>query len=87
MVTIIEKQKDMIAQLRNIDGMLRVNQGIPAQVLLSKPVVLLDARSRLAPFHVEFIDSVEVGSLSSILRASEPYAAYTGFDRCSEDSV
>ncbi|CAF9941097.1 MAG: hypothetical protein ALECFALPRED_008993 [Alectoria fallacina] len=48
-----------MAQLRNINVIVRVNKEVPAQVLLSKPVVLLDARGRYAPFHLEVIDSAE----------------------------
>ncbi len=50
----------MLAELRDIATIVKVSQTIPAQVLLSKPVVLLDARGRCAPFHLEFIDSAEV---------------------------
>lgn len=56
----------MLAKLDDIASMLRTNQGMPAQVLLSTPVVLLDARGRCAPFHLEFIDSAEVCSPFSI---------------------
>ena len=50
----------MQAKLDDIASMLRINQAIPAQVLLSAPVVLLDARGRCTPFNLEFIDSAEV---------------------------
>ena len=50
----------MLATLRDIASMARLSQTIPAQVLLSTPVVFLDARGRCAPFHLEFIDCSEV---------------------------
>ena len=50
----------MLAELRDIATMMRVSQAIPAQVLFSTPVILLDARGRCAPFHLEFIDCAEV---------------------------
>ena len=52
--------KKMMSELRNFNVMVRMNQEIPAQVLFSKPVVLLDARGRYASFQLEFIDSAEV---------------------------
>ena len=77
----------MMAQLRNMSIMARVNQEVPAQVLLSKPVVLLDARGRYAPFHLEFIESAEVYASSSRFRSSATYVAHAGFHRRPEDSV
>ena len=56
----IKNQQQMMAELRDLNVMVRMNQEIPAQVLFSKPVVLLDARGRYAPFQLEFIDSAEV---------------------------
>ncbi|KAL9135056.1 MAG: hypothetical protein Q9175_003762 [Cornicularia normoerica] len=57
--TLIQNQNEMLAELRDIATVARVSQAIPAQVLLSTPVILLDARGRSAPFHLEFIDSSE----------------------------
>lgn len=37
---------------------LRTQRFIPSQVLLQQPVILHDALGRIAPFHLEFIDSV-----------------------------
>jgi hypothetical protein len=37
---------------------LRCQNYLPSHVLLQQPVVLHDALSRIAPFHLEFIDSV-----------------------------
>ena len=56
----IQNQRDMLVELRELATMVKVTQAIPAQVLLSAPVILLDALGRRAPFHLEFIDSAEV---------------------------
>ena len=50
----------MLAQLHDMITIFKVNQALPAQVLLSSPVVFLDARGRCARFHLEFIDTAEV---------------------------
>ncbi|CAD6571375.1 MAG: hypothetical protein ASARMPRED_004482 [Alectoria sarmentosa] len=57
--TLKQNRQMMQAKLDDIASMLRINQAIPAQVLLSAPVVLLDARGRCTPFNLEFIDSAE----------------------------
>ncbi|KAM0801690.1 hypothetical protein BDR22DRAFT_156623 [Usnea florida] len=59
MLAIIENQQQLMGQLRDIELMIRVNQDVPPQVLLSKPVVLLDACGRYTPFHLELIDTAE----------------------------
>lgn len=38
---------------------LELEKQIPPQVLLQRPVVLLDACGKMAPFHLEFINSME----------------------------
>ena len=73
MPTIIENQQQLMGKLRDIELMIRVNQEVPAQVLLSKPVILLDARGRYAPFHLEFIDTAEVNSLFITTHSSATY--------------
>ena len=57
---IIKTQQQMLAKFDEILTVIEMDKEIPAQVLLSKPVILLDARGRSAPFHLEFIDSTEV---------------------------
>ena len=56
----IQNQRDMLIEFRGLATMVKVTQAIPAQVLLSTPVILLDALGRRAPFHLEFVDSAEV---------------------------
>ena len=71
--TLIQNQKEMLATLRDIASMARVSQAIPPQVLLSAPVVLLDARGRYAPFHLEFIDFSEACDALFIIQSSLLY--------------
>ena len=42
---------------------------IPPQVLLSKPAILHDARGRLLPFHLDFINSADVSILIQVQSA------------------
>ena len=62
-----------MGKLRDIELMIRVNQEVPAQVILSKPVILLDARGRYAPFHLEFIDTAEVSASFITIHSSATY--------------
>ena len=73
MLTLIANQQQLMGQLQCIDLMIRVNQEVPAQVLLSKPVILLDARGRYAPFHLEFIDTAEVSASFITIHFSATY--------------
>lgn len=87
MPTIIKNQQQLMGKLRDIELMLTMNQEVPAQVLLSKPVILLDARGRYAPFHLEFIDTAEVTAISITIHSSATYLVYIGFHRRLEDSI
>lgn len=49
----------MASDLRQIKGMMQVQVHIPPQVLLSKPVTLLDACGKVSAFHLDFINSAE----------------------------
>ena len=53
-------QQQMLAKLRDIDIVIRRDKEIPAQVLFSEPVVLLDARGQFLPFHLETVISANV---------------------------
>ena len=46
---------------QNIYAAIKANKEIPPQVLLSKPAILHDARGRTFHFHLDFINSAEVG--------------------------
>lgn len=71
----------MLAELRDLTTIVRTSQAVPAQVLLSTPVVLLDACGRCAPFHLEFIDSSEVRALICMgeIRLHRSNTSITGF--------
>ena len=62
----IKSQQQTLREVQKLKNMFRDSQEIPPQVLLSTPVVLLDACGRIAPFHLEFIDSAEVSNLPFI---------------------
>ena len=57
---VIERLQQMMEFLRTIYDVIKVDKEIPAQVLHSKPVILHDARGRIFPFHLDFIDSADV---------------------------
>ena len=62
----IKSLQQALGEIQELTIMLRDSQEIPPQVLLSSPVVLLDACGRIAPFHLEFIDSAEVSVVLSL---------------------
>ena len=61
---IFKSQQQTLSEIQQSRAMFRDSQEIPPQVLLSTPVVLLDACGRIAPFHLDFIDSAEVSAFS-----------------------
>ena len=50
-----------------LQSMLHLQQELPPQVTLQKPVILLDACGKVAPFHLDFITSVD--ALQGALKA------------------
>lgn len=53
------QNKELMRSVQELNRMLKVQTAIPPQVLLQKPVILLDAFGKIAPFHLDFIDSME----------------------------
>jgi hypothetical protein len=53
-----QKLEQLVQQVE-YQNTLQLQQHMPAQVLLQRPVVLLDACGRAAPFHLDFINSKE----------------------------
>ena len=49
----------LVNHILDVKKYLRIQRQVPPQVLLQQPVILNDALGRIAPFHLEFIDSVE----------------------------
>lgn len=45
--------------LQHLETLQKIQENLPAQVLLQKPVMFLDALDRLAPIHLEWINSQE----------------------------
>ena len=54
-----ECNRSLVKEVVQLQNMMQLQHEIPAQVLLQKPVLLLDACGRMAPFHLEFINSKE----------------------------
>ena len=48
----------LLQHVLEVKNSLHTQRVLPSQVLLQQPVVLHDALGRIAPFHLEFIDSV-----------------------------
>lgn len=53
------QNKELVRSVQELNRMLKVQTALPPQVLLQKPVILLDAFGKIAPFHLDFIDSME----------------------------
>lgn len=56
---LMQQNKQLMKSVRDLQRMLQIQMTVPPQVLLQQPVILLDAFGKLAPFHLEFIDSLE----------------------------
>lgn len=56
---LMQQNKELMRNVRDLHRMLQMHMAIPPQVLLQQPVILLDAFGKIAPFHLEFIDSLE----------------------------
>lgn len=62
----LKEKKDLQVHLTEIKTMIQVQQELPSQVLLRRPVVLIDAfEGNRLPFHLEFINCFE--ALFSVL--------------------
>jgi hypothetical protein len=69
---LITQNKTLEVQLVEVKTIIQVQQEIPPQVMLRRPVILIDAfeENRL-PFHLEFIDSFEALSAVLLVRFKE----------------
>lgn len=56
---LMHQNKELMRNLQQVNQMLRTQMSIPPQILLQPPVILLDAFGKIAPFHLDFIDSLE----------------------------
>lgn len=57
---LMQQNTQLIRSVQDLQRMMQIQMTIPPQVLLQQPVILLDAFGKLAPFHLEFIDSLEI---------------------------
>lgn len=75
-----ESMKDLATQNRSLllelKATIQLQRELPPQVLLQKPVILHDPLGRSAPFHIEFINSVD--ALMAVLKVR---FEHVGFER------
>lgn len=53
------QDKELVRGVHELNQMLKLQMAIPPHVLLQQPVILLDAFGKTAPFHLDFVDSME----------------------------
>lgn len=63
---LMRQNQELMKNIQDLNRMLQMQISIPPQVLLQQPVILLDAFGKIAPFHLEFIDSLE--SFSAVFK-------------------
>ncbi|KMU91884.1 hypothetical protein CIHG_09736 [Coccidioides immitis H538.4] len=56
---LLTQNRQLQQSLDDIRHLVRLQTEIPPQVTLQKPVILLDAFGKTAPFHLDFIDSLD----------------------------
>ena len=56
---IIQQNKQLLHSIEDLRSMSQTQSAVPPQVLLQQPVILLDPFGKIAPFHMDFIDSSE----------------------------
>ena len=64
--TLMRQNMELMRNVQDLHRMLQMQMTIPPQVLLQQPVILLDAFGKVAPFHLDFIDSLE--SFTAVLK-------------------
>ncbi|KAI9766819.1 MAG: hypothetical protein M1840_006295 [Geoglossum simile] len=79
-IELLHQQKDSLLRfVQNMESMLQTQKSIPPQVELQRPVTLLDACGRLAPFHLDFINSAE--AFIAVLRVRFKHAGLEKIER------
>ena len=63
---LMRQNQELMRNIQDLNRLLQMQISIPPQVLLQQPVILLDAFGKIAPFHLEFIDSLE--SFSAVFK-------------------
>ena len=56
---VMQQNRELLQTVRDMQNMLQVQARVPPQILLQQPVTLLDPFGKVAPFHLDFIDSSE----------------------------
>ena len=56
---LMHQNKELMQSVHELGRMVQVQKAIPPQVALQQPVVLLDCFGNRAPFHLDFIDSLD----------------------------
>lgn len=56
---LVHQNKELMQSVQDLGRVLQMQQAIPPQVLLEQPVVLLDCFGTKAPFHLEFVNSLD----------------------------
>ena len=57
--TLVKLVPELLQEVALMRKQVQLHTGMPAQVLLQNPVIMLDACGKIAPFHLEFITSAE----------------------------
>jgi hypothetical protein len=78
----LRQQFDWSVQaFEQVRSMLQAQQEVPHQIMLSQPVVLLDACGRVAPFHLEFVNSLEAFVAIMIIRFEKAGISQEGLQK------
>jgi hypothetical protein len=78
----LKRQNDRSLQgFQQLWSMLQIQQEVPPRVMLQQPVILLDACGRIAPFHLEFIDSLDAFVAVMLIRFKEPGISEEGLQK------
>ncbi|KAL8827615.1 MAG: hypothetical protein Q9191_003078 [Dirinaria sp. TL-2023a] len=56
---LMHQNKELMQSVQDLGRMIQIQKAIPPQVPLQQPVVLLDCFGNRAPFHLDFIDSLD----------------------------
>jgi hypothetical protein len=78
----LRQQYDRSVQaFEQVRSMLQVQQEVPPRIMLQQPVILLDACGRIAPFHLEFIDSLEAFVAVMLIRFKQAGISQEGLQK------
>ena len=54
---LMQQNKQLLQKVEDLGRMIQLQENVPPQILLGQPVILHDCFGKIAPFHLEFIDS------------------------------